>query len=180
MTIRKTSEIGSVVIRSRAKKVSKIFSKGVQKIINDLIDTMRETNLVGMAAPQIGVSARIFVTEMRKTMLRKNISTPDLVRVFINPEIVRTSKRCVSGYEGCGSVASGGLFGSVSRPERISVQAYNVNGERFELETGGLLSRIIQHEMDHLDGVCFIDKINDPRKLLGRGEYMKRKQDRIK
>ena len=79
----------------------------------------------------------------------------------------------VDGYEGCGSVASGGLFGLVKRPETISIQASNENGEKFELETSGLLARIIQHEVDHLNGVCFIDKITDTKKLLGREEYIK-------
>ena len=126
-----------------------------------------------MAAPQIGVGKRIFVTEVRKTIIRKNISKLDPLRVFINPVITNFSKKLVGGYEGCGSVASGCLFGIVKRPERISVQAYNQDGEKFELETGGLLARIIQHEIDHLHGICFIDKITDTKELLGREEYIK-------
>lgn len=173
MAIKKTSEIGSKVIRSRAKEVDKINSARVKKIITDLTDSMRDKDLVGMAAPQIGVGSRIFVTEMRKTKFRKDIAILDPLRVFINPKITRISKKLVNGYEGCGSVASGGLFGIVKRPETVSVRAFDQNGEEFELETSNLLARIIQHEIDHLNGVCFIYKITDTKKLLGREEYLK-------
>lgn len=173
MGIKKTSEIGSKVIRSCAKEIKNPSSPGVKKIISNLTDTMRHENLVGMAAPQIGIGSRIFISEVRKTILRKNISKLDPLRVFINPVITKSSKKLVDGYEGCGSVASGGLFGIVKRPETISVQAINENGEKFELETSGLLARIIQHEIDHLNGICFIDKITDTKKLLGREEYIK-------
>lgn len=179
MSIKSTSEIGSSVIRSRAKKVVEIRSAKVRKIIADLTDTMRDTNLVGMAAPQIGIGSRIFVTEVRKTLLRKDISVLDPLRVFINPVLVKTSRKVVDGYEGCGSVASGGLFGIVKRPETISVRAFNEEGVEFELETSGLLARIIQHEIDHLEGTCFIDKVTDTKKLLGRNEYIKLKKKRI-
>lgn len=83
----------------------------------------------------------------------------------------------VDGYEGCGSVACGGLFGIVRRPEIVCVRAHNEQGETFELETGGLLARVIQHEIDHLDGICFIDKVSDTSTLLGRGEYIKQKKN---
>ena len=175
MAIKKTSEIGSVVIRSRAKEVTKIPSAKIRKILNDLADTMRHGNLVGMAAPQIGIGSRIFVTEIRKTAFRKDISTLDKLRVFINPKITKVSKKTVEDYEGCGSIASGGLFGIVKRPETISIHAYSELGEEFELDTSGLLARVIQHEIDHLNGVCFIDKITDTKKLLGRNEYLKLK-----
>lgn len=180
MTIKKTSEIGSTVIRSRAKDVSKIPSAKIRKIITDLTDSMRDKDLVGMAAPQIGVASRIFVTEVRKTKFRKNIAILDPLRIFINPQITRFSKKMVNGYEGCGSVASGGLFGIVKRPETISVRAFDQNGEEFELETSGLLARIIQHEVDHLNGICFIDKITDTKKLLGREEYLKMRKKQLK
>ncbi len=173
MAIKKTSEIGSDVIRERAKEVERITSAKVKKVIADLTDTMRAVNLVGMAAPQIGVGSRIFVTEIRKTMLRKDISLVDSLKVFINPKITKVSKKLVGDYEGCGSVADGGLFGIVKRPETISVHAFNEHGEEFELETSGLLARIIQHEIDHLDGICFIDKVSDTKSLLGRSEYIK-------
>jgi peptide deformylase len=176
MSIKKISEIGSEVIRTRAKKAESIGSSKLKKIIIDMTDTMRHEGLVGIAAPQIGVGSRLFLTEVRKTKTRKDITSLDPLRVFINPEITRVSKKLVDGYEGCGSVAHGGLFGVVKRPETIAVQAYDEHGERFELETGGLLARIIQHEVDHLNGICFIDRVIDTKKLLGREEYIKLKK----
>jgi peptide deformylase len=173
MPIKKVSEIGSEVIRSKAKVVDDITSPMVRKLLADLTNTMRHENLVGMAAPQIGVGLRVFVTEIRKTKFRKNVSELDPLRVFVNPTLTKTSKRRVDGYEGCGSVASGGLFGIVKRPETISVRAFDEMGEEFELETSGLLARIIQHEIDHLDGICYVDKVTDTTTFLGREQYIK-------
>jgi peptide deformylase len=176
MAVKTISEIGSSVIRTKAKKLEDISPAKLKKLIQDLTDTMRHQGLVGIAAPQIGIGSRIFLTEVRKTKNRKDITELDPLRVFINPKIVRTSTRLVSGYEGCGSIALGGLFGMVKRPETVFVRARNENGEEFELETSGLLARIIQHEIDHLDGICFIDKVTDTKTLLGRGEYLKMKK----
>ncbi len=176
MSIKKISEIGSKVIRTKAIPVVNVSLPRLKKVIADLTDTMRYEGLVGIAAPQIGIGGRIFLTEIRKTKIRKDIKSLDPLRVFINPTITRTSKKFVNGYEGCGSVAHGGLFGIVKRPKTIAVRARNEHGEEFELETGGLLARIIQHEIDHLNGICFIDRVTDTKKLLGREEYIKMKK----
>lgn len=178
MAIKKIAEIGSVVIRTRATNVDFALSAKLKKIVRDLTDTMRHEGLVGIAAPQIGIGKRVFLTEVRKTKNRKDIKELDPLRVFINPKIVSHSKKKVNGYEGCGSICHGGLFGEVKRPETICVQAFNENGEAFELETGGLLGRIIQHEIDHLNGICFIDHVTDTKKLFGREEYLKMKKSR--
>jgi len=173
MAIKKISEIGSEVIRNKAIDVQGLSLKKMQKLITDMTDTMREVGLVGIAAPQIGIGSRVFLTEVRKTKSRKDITELDPLRVFVNPIVTSVSKKHVEAYEGCGSVALGELFGVVKRPETISVRAHNERGEEFELETSGLLARIIQHEMDHLNGICFIDKVTDTKKLLGRTEYLK-------
>ncbi len=113
-------------------------------------------------------------------MLRRDVSLVDPLRVFINPKIIKVSKKLVGDYEGCGSIAAGGLFGIVKRPETVSVRAFNEMGEEFELETSGLLARIIQHEIDHLNGICFIDRVTDTKKLLGRNEYLKMRKAKKK
>jgi peptide deformylase len=172
MSVKPTSQIGSRVIRTRARAVLKINSRETQKTIKDLVDSMRHHNLVGMAAPQIGKGLRIFVTEIRQTTYRKNLSEEDAVRVFINPRLVEKSKRQVSGYEGCGSVASALLFGPVKRPRTVTVSAQDATGQRFQLKATGLLARAIQHETDHLNGIVFLDRVTDTRKLLGREEYV--------
>lgn len=172
MVTKKIFQIGSNPIRSRSKGVKDVQSKKTQRIIQDLVDTMRDQNLVGMAAPQIGEQVRIFVSEVRKTTYRRN-SKRDTLRVFINPSIKKYSKRKVDGYEGCGSVGASTLFGPVKRSEMIIVQALDSRGQLFELKALGLLARIIQHEIDHLNGIVFLNRVKDTRKLLGKEEYIK-------
>lgn len=168
----KVVQLGNKVIRAKVKKVYNVHGPEVKRITNALISSMREQNLVGLAAPQIGEGVRIFVSEVRSTTCRKNIAEPDELRVFVNPEIITHSKRKSVSYEGCGSVAEAGLFGPVSRYERITVKALNIDGESFTLEASELLARIIQHEIDHLDGTVFLDRVTDTRKLMGRQEYI--------
>jgi peptide deformylase len=170
MAIRKTVQVGNPVIRAKAQKVKVPLDKINQRIVTDLVDTMRSAGLVGIAAPQIGKGVRIFVTEVRKTKYRKHEPLP--LQVFINPEITETSRKQVSDWEGCGSVANSNLFAKVMRPEKVTVRAFDQNGEKFELETSGLLARIIQHENDHLNGVLFTDKA-DLSTIMSREEYLK-------
>lgn len=174
MTIKKTTQVGNPIIRMKAKPVKLADSKKVQAVILNLIDSMREHNLVGMAAPQVGESLRIFVTEIRKTKLRKS-NEVDSLKVFINPIITWFSKKKSNGWEGCGSVAEAGLFAKVNRPAGVHVKALDQNGDTFTLKASGLLARVIQHEMDHLDGVVFIDKA-DLSTAMSKAEYLKMKK----
>jgi peptide deformylase len=125
-----------------------------------------------MAAPQIGKKWRIFVSEVRQTTYRKNITKLDSVRVFINPKIIWKSKKQQNGYEGCGSVVSAQLFGLVKRANSVICEALDKNGNPFKIKTSGLLARIIQHELDHLNGIVFIDRISDTRTLLDKQTYI--------
>lgn len=172
MSIKKTYQIGTKVIRSRANEVRIFNNPEIKKVIRDLIDSMRHNNLVGMAAPQIGKGLRIFVSEIRKTKFRKAVKE-DGLRVLINPRIVKKSKRQVVGFEGCGSVAEARLFGQVKRSANVEISAFSVKGQPFKLKTGGLLARIVQHEIDHLNGVVFIDHIVDTHTLLDRETYIR-------
>ena len=168
----KVVQLENKVIRSKAKNVSSVNDPKVQEVIRSLISVMRERNLVGLAAPQIGVGMRIFVTEVRTTTYRKNIAQPDELRIFVNPKMRSHSRNIVTEYEGCGSVAEAMLFGPVKRLYMVEVEALNEMGEAFLFQANGFLARIIQHEMDHLDGIVFLDKVTDTRKLLGREEYI--------
>lgn len=170
MAIRKTVQAGNPVIRAKAQKVKLLLDKVNQQIITDLIDTMRAGSLIGIAAPQIGKSMRVFAVEVKKNNLRKAAPVP--LQIFINPEIVETSKKQVSDWEGCGSVANSNLFAKVMRPEKVTVRAFDKNGGKFELETSGLLARIIQHENDHLNGIIFTDKA-DLSTIMSGEEYLK-------
>jgi peptide deformylase len=175
MIHKKVTQVGNPVIRARAKVISNCNTPEVRKIIKDLTDSMRQHELVGMAAPQIGKGVRVFVTEVRSTQYRKKHGIKlDELRVFINPKITSLSERMNTDWEGCGSVASGGLFGKVKIPGRLTVTAYNEKGELFSLEAHGLLARVIQHELDHLNGVVFVDKAITST-YMSRDEYLKLK-----
>lgn len=173
MVIKLITQVGNPIIRRKSKRVLSVKTPKIKKIIRDLTDSMRHANLVGMAAPQIGHNVRIFVTEIRPTTLRKT-NELDALRVFVNPKITHTSKNKISGYEGCGSVAYANIFGKVSRPAKVSIEAYNEKNEKFTLTASGLLARVIQHEFDHLEGIIFLDKVSDTKSLMSRGEYMKK------
>lgn len=173
MIVKEVAQVGNKVIRTRASNVPNVRTKAVQKTIDDLVDSMRFYELVGMAAPQIGESLRIFVTEIRNTTLRKtdNANIDDL-RVFINPKIVSTSTKETKDWEGCGSVAASSLFGLVKRPHSLVVKAIDRTGVPFQMKANGLLARIIQHEMDHLNGKVFTD-LSEPRTYMSANEYLK-------
>ena len=118
-----------------------------QDFIEDMIETMHEEDGVGLAAPQVNVSKRIVVA-----------SDLENVFVLINPVIVATSERTQTETEGCLSLP--GLQAEVNRPIKVIVKALDRHGEPFELKAEGLLARVLQHEIDHLNGVLFIDKAN--------------------
>ena len=174
MIIKQATQVGNPIIRRKSSPVRAGFdSRRLKGIVRDLIDSMRYHNLVGMAAPQIGINQRIFVSEIRRTKTRSPRGA-DPVRVFINPRIVDTSRKQTACYEGCGSVARSGLFGNVKRAQSVTVEAFDENGKKFKLCAKGLLAKIIQHEADHLDGKVFLDRMTDMRSLMSRDEYLKR------
>jgi len=156
------------------KAVEDVKSAAAQATIANLIDSMRYYNLVGMAAPQIGQPLRVFVIEVRETIYRKDLNLKAGLLVFINPKIVAHSDEENIDYEGCGSVDSSGVFGSVKRWNKVTIEALDKEGVRFEYEAEGFLARVIQHEYDHLDGILFIDKIDDPKTMIDKEEYLKR------
>lgn len=160
MVFKSIIQIGNPILRQKTKFVENIKSKKTKQIMNDSADSMRRHDLVGIAASQLGQKLRIFVTEVRKTPTR-NPKYIDKVRVYINHEIIWISKKEVVIYEGCGSVADGQLFGPVRRPEKIILTAQDERGKKFRLKANGLLSRVIQHEDDHLEGIEFTEKITD-------------------
>ncbi len=173
MIVKEATQVGNPLIRAKASAVPDIATKSVQKVIDDLVDSMRFHELVGMAAPQIGKSLRIFVTEIRETRFRKADSpTIDGLRVFVNPKIVSFSKKEAKDWEGCGSVAASRLFGMVKRPHSLVIKAMDRTGATFQMKASGLLARIIQHEMDHLNGRVFTDSA-DPRTYMSKNEYLK-------
>lgn len=172
MAVRKVTQIGHPVLRTKSVKVTSFYSSETLKLIMDLTDTMHKTGLVGIASTQIGSSLQVFLTHPRNTKTRK-LFREDILRVFINPKITNFSKETITIYEGCGSVADGEIFGPVIRPRELTVVAFDENGKKFTLTCDGLLSRIIQHEMDHLNGFEFIQKVSDYTKMVSGKHYRK-------
>ncbi len=123
----------------------RISSTEMQKLIKDLIETMAAENGVGIAAPQIGVHERVIIAD-----------TDEGPRAFFNPEITERSFKMIESEEGCLSVP--GKWGFVKRHRSVSVKAKNEKGENVSLKAEGLLAIIFQHEIDHLDGILFIDR----------------------
>jgi len=168
MAIQKTILLGENVLRETAKSVENTEDQRVQEVITDLVDSMRDKDLIGMAAPQIGVSLRIFVTEVRETEYRK--VDLDELRVYINPKITNKSEGTKIGWEGCGSIP--GLFGQVERYTEITVAYTDREGASQTDTVGGFLAVVIQHETDHLDGIMFTD-ISDPKTFVSGAYYIK-------
>ena len=149
MTVRNILRYGTKSLREPSKEVHKV-SKKISDLVNDLLETMYTKNGVGLAAPQIGVNYRVFVLDVSTD------ETASHPMVFINPKIIKKSGAIISN-EGCLSFPE--AYTDVRRYKNITVKALDVNGKPFVLEANGgtLLTRCIQHEFDHLNGILFID-----------------------
>ncbi len=156
MALRKIVTLPEAVLRRKARTVNK-FDKGLQTVIDDMIETMRQAPGVGLAAPQIGLSERIIVVEyFEHEEDEEKEDAPKKVWVVLNPEIVKPSEEKVMGIEGCLSVP--GLIGEVERHTAIQVKGLNRHGKPLKIKAEGWLARIFQHEIDHLNGVIFTDR----------------------
>jgi peptide deformylase len=120
-----------------------------------MVETMRAAPGVGLAAPQVDVSQRVIVVEFADNQ-NENEDTPPKLYVVINPEITRHSRETVMGTEGCLSLP--GLLGDVERYETVTVKGLDRHGKPFKKKARGWLARIFQHEIDHLEGILFIDR----------------------
>lgn len=159
MAVREIRTIGDPVLRQEARKVKK-FDKRLHQLIDDMVETMRQAPGVGLAAPQIGVSERVIVVE-----LPEDEEDPQSGKLyeFVNPEIVRASDTEVEGEEGCLSIPD--IVGDVWRAEWVVVTGQDRYGKPQRLEARNWLARVFQHEIDHLNGVLFIDRVEGPGKL---------------
>ena len=145
MAIRAIRVIGDSVLNKKCKEVKAVNDR-TKVLIEDMIDTMREANGVGLAAPQIGVLKRIVVIEIE----------PENVYVLINPVILEQDGE-QEGYEGCLSVP--GKSGIVKRPNHVKVKAFDIDMNEYTLEGEGLLARAICHECAHLEGELYVDLV---------------------
>jgi peptide deformylase len=163
MAVRRICAYPEAVLRQTAKSVETIDDE-LQHLIDDMIDTMYAAPGIGLAAPQVGISLRLFVVDVTSGRDVKALQT------YINPEIVTAEGR-LREEEGCLSVV--GVAGVTPRAERVVLRGMNREGNAIEVEADGLLARALQHEMDHLDGMLFFDRMG----VVGR-DLMKRKYKR--
>ncbi|EKD80745.1 MAG: hypothetical protein ACD_40C00018G0002 [uncultured bacterium] len=165
MGVRDTIQVGNPILKSKNLGITDFSDPKIKQVIIDLIDTMHDQDLIGMAAPQI------YVTEPRETATRPKDQSDDL-RVYINPKIINCSEEKVEIWEGCGCAANGSLFAPVIRPKIITVEATDQDGSIFQITADGILGRVIQHEQDHMIGVEFVEKISDYSRLMSKESYI--------
>ena len=148
----------------------------IKQLIQDMGETMFEAPGVGLAAPQVGVNKRIIIYDVNATVKddEKNKDLKNEFKALINPEIIDASGSIVSKEEGCLSVLD--YKADVKRYEKVTVKAVNIDGKKLEFSVEGISAVIMQHEIDHLDGILFIDRIS----ALKRAMYKKKVKKRLK
>jgi peptide deformylase len=159
---------GQKVLRKRAEEVAKVTPE-LSKLAEDMLETMYKSAGIGLAAPQVGRSIRLIVVDVAGEEEEKK-------PYFLFNPVVSVKKGACTAEEGCLSVP--GVWADVERPETISVESLDRNGKRQVLKNiDGLLARCIQHEIDHLDGVLFVDKISATDRTLNEGKLKKLSKD---
>jgi peptide deformylase len=166
MSILKVARMGHPVLRQITRAVDKheIRSPEFQKLIDDMIETMEEYSGIGLAAPQVHETRRVFVA-----VLDPEGHGDGEPIALINPEITAISKDLIEGWEGCLSIPD--IRGRVPRSPHIKVSALNREGKRIEIEAHDFPARVIQHETDHLDGILFFDRMRSFESLTFLDEY---------
>ena len=168
MTIKTILTEPNKKLREVSKSVEKV-GKEEQKLMDDMLDTMYAANGIGLAAIQIGVPKRIIVLDISKDPEKKE------PMYFVNPEIVSASKDDATYEEGCLSVP--GQFAEIDRPDKCHIKYLDYNGSAQELKAEGLLATCIQHEIDHLEGILFIDYLSKLKKSMIIKKLSKQKKE---
>ena len=172
MTIKVILTEPNKILRQISKPVEKV-GREEQNLMDDMLETMYKANGIGLAAIQIGVPKRIIVMDLSKEEGKKE------PRYFVNPIIKNKSEKISTYEEGCLSVLS--VFAEVDRPSTCEVEYLDYNGDKKILKADGLLATCIQHEMDHLEGILFIDYLSKLKKsmIIKKLSKLKNKEDRV-
>jgi len=162
VTVRTLHLLGSPVLRQKSPAVPKV-DDAVRRLVDDLFETMHAAKGVGLAANQIGVARRVAVVDI-------GVDDPPAL-VLINPVIIERGDEAESAEEGCLSIPE--IFGDVTRAARIVVEALDQDGNRSRVEASGYKARAIQHEIDHLDGILFLDHLSAVKRGLLLSKWKK-------
>ena len=168
MTIRKILTEPDPFLRQKSKPVEKV-DDSIRKIMDDMLETMYEAPGIGLAAIQIGIPKRIIVLDISKDPEKKE------PMYFVNPEKVYTSKDQATYEEGCLSVP--GQFAEIDRPDECHIKYLDYNGDSKDLKANGLLATCIQHEIDHLEGILFIDYLSKLKRSMITKKLSKQKKE---
>jgi len=175
MTVRPIVLANDPILRQKSKKV-KDFGKALQVLIDDMVETMQAANGAGLAAPQVGVLERVIVIQ-----LPEDEENPQSGKLFAlcNPQIIRADGE-EEGDEGC--LCLPGYVGGVKRATSVTVKAQDRRGRKVRIKAEGFLARVFQHEVDHLDGILYIDRVESPDKIrrIAPQEEVERKTVRRK
>ena len=157
------------VLKAKARRIGPADAEAVRALLPRMFATMYRAPGIGLAAPQVGVSLRLAIVDLMENDVRAQIT-------LINPEIVAADTELATREEGCLSLP--GQFGDVTRPARVTVRYHDADGARHDLQAEGLLAACLQHEIDHLDGVLFVDHLS----VLKRNILLRRlaKEQRLK
>ena len=164
------TELGNPILREKAKEVVDFADFELQKLIDDMLLTVIEVNGVGLAAPQVGRSLRIFVMSSHPNP--RYPEAPEMEpKEIINPEILNSSEEMEDDWEGCLSIP--GIRGIVPRHREIEVRYFDRYARENNEKLDDFLARIFQHELDHLDGIVFLDRLKSSKDIITDREYMK-------
>jgi peptide deformylase len=170
MSVLEVTKMGNPVLRKVCKpvKVSKIKTKKFQKFIDSMVDTIRDEDGAGIAAPQVDVKKRLFVMEVQENPRYPNKNSFPLV-VAINPELKPIGKKKVDSWEGCLSIPN--IRGCLKRHARVELKALDRKGKAYTMKLKGFAAVVAQHELDHLNGTLFIDRMKSMETLAFQEEF---------
>jgi peptide deformylase len=165
------AKLGENILRKKAKKVKDIKSEKIQNIIKEMLDCVKKSNGVGLAAPQIFHSYQILIISSRPNERYPNAPFME-DEIIINPQIIKKSKRKEKGWEGCLSIP--GIRAEVPRHTKIKVKYTTINNEEKIKSFEDFIARVFQHEYDHLKGLVYLDRVIDSKDIITEELYFKK------
>ena len=171
MAIREIKILGDPVLREAAEEVGELGDE-VRALVRDMFETMYLAEGIGLAAPQVGVSERVIIVDLGEADEEGAGAI-----ALVNPKVVESSRKKSKAPEGCLSIP--GMEEVVERPETVTVEGLDPGGEPWAMEVSGLLSRALQHEIDHLDGVLFIDRVSPLKRRMLLKKWQKSRAEEV-